>query len=325
MVTEVSGVSVDPSTDGHAVSLSHALPSLENGWPPRPYQIVSLLDVKKYQLSRLQDLALIQVGLFLNPVGGVTKFPKGAITKEHLDKFIHELDHFRKHLKYLGLNHSVKYLDLIRAKLGKSDYEYEDYERDITTLQEWQDIELSEIVTGFIPADKVPYFRQNEFFGQEVNARFPSAAQDIQDAANCYAYGLNTACVFHLMRVVEIGARAMIRDLRVGSLLVNRNKDKVPIELCDWNTLVTALQKGVDSLVVNTSTSAQRKKRFEFYNHALAAFRNFKDAWRNHVSHTREPYLEGQTKDIIDNVKQFMVHLSKRLREPKRLTIAGRS
>ncbi|MGI9064851.1 MAG: hypothetical protein ACR2HX_00370, partial [Pyrinomonadaceae bacterium] len=45
MVTEISGLTVDPSTGGNGLSLSEALPSLENGFPLRPFQIVSLLDV----------------------------------------------------------------------------------------------------------------------------------------------------------------------------------------------------------------------------------------------------------------------------------------
>src|SRR5215212_99071 len=55
MVTEISGVSVDPSTGGHVLSLSDALPSPADGWPLRPFQIVSLLDMNRVFLSRLDS------------------------------------------------------------------------------------------------------------------------------------------------------------------------------------------------------------------------------------------------------------------------------
>jgi len=90
-------------------------------------------------------------------------------------------------------------------------------------------------------------------------------------------------------------------------------------ELCDWGTLAAALQAGVDSLSAGTRTSLQRKRKFEFYNHSLASFRNFKDAWRNHVSHTREFYKAEQAKEVMDYTRQFMTHLATRLKESSRM------
>jgi hypothetical protein len=281
-----------------------------NGWPRRPFQIVSLLDLKKYRLVRLQNLALIQVGLFLNPVGGVTEFPKGTITAEHQTAFKEALDSHKDHLKYLRLDDAVSYLKLVRERLSNDGYTYQDYEKDVQALQDIQDIGLARIVTGFIPAHKVPYFHNTELFGKNVNECFPLAVEDIQSAGNCYAHGLYTACVFHLMRVVEVAARSMITHLKAGRYLVDRRGKRVPVELCDWWTLVTALQKGLDVLAGGTGTDKWKKRKYEHFNHAVASFRNFKDAWRNHVSHTREAYMSGQAKDILDITKGFMTHLA---------------
>lgn len=172
--------------------------------------------------------------------------------------------------------------------------------------------ELRKRLFMFMPAEQAKYFNESELFGPDVSNRFPRANKEITEAGNCYATGNNTACVFHLMRAVEVGARCMVSRLKVQSHLHGQ-----PIELCDWGTLVAAIQKGVDTLSTGTRINIRKKKRFEFYNHALGSFRNFKDAWRNHVSHTRELYLDGQTKDIIDNTRQFMTHLARELKEPK--------
>src|SRR5580765_1452620 len=50
MVTEIreAVIPVVGNGNGVSVSLSHALPSLENGWPPRPFQIVSLQKVIEF-------------------------------------------------------------------------------------------------------------------------------------------------------------------------------------------------------------------------------------------------------------------------------------
>lgn len=63
MVTEISGVSVDPSTDGRALSLSHALPIPVSGWSLRPFQIVSLFQVIKFKARDFYKLANSLKGL----------------------------------------------------------------------------------------------------------------------------------------------------------------------------------------------------------------------------------------------------------------------
>ena len=143
---------------------------------------------------------------------------------------------------------------------------------------------------------------------------FPDAATDITQAGNCYALGLYTACVFHLMRVIEIGARRMMSDLKARKHLPN---PKRAIELCEWGDLTGAIDEAVKVLRVGSRTSMAKKDKFEFYNHAAAQFRNFKDAWRNNVSHSRREYQQGGAKDVMDNTRQFMQHLASRPNKPK--------
>ena len=57
--------------------------------------------------------------------------------------------------------------------------------------------------------------RSLTLFGTEVAARFPRAIVDIEEAGKCFALGRFTACVFHLMRVVEAGLAAISRSLNI--------------------------------------------------------------------------------------------------------------
>lgn len=53
-----------------------------------------------------------------------------------------------------------------------------------------------------------------ELFGDAViDDAFGRAAREIDEAARCYVFGRYTGCVFHLMRVMEIGLRALGRSL----------------------------------------------------------------------------------------------------------------
>src|SRR5882672_5117151 len=49
--------------NGHSVPLLQALPSFESGWLPRPFQIVSLLDMLRFYAGIFQ-VAFLMVGHF---------------------------------------------------------------------------------------------------------------------------------------------------------------------------------------------------------------------------------------------------------------------
>jgi hypothetical protein len=59
------------------------------------------------------------------------------------------------------------------------------------------------------------YCEQEQLFGSEVYEAFAKARNEIRDSGNCIAVGLDTAAVFHLMRVAEFGLRALAKKLRV--------------------------------------------------------------------------------------------------------------
>jgi hypothetical protein len=165
-----------------------------------------------------------------------------------------------------------------------------------------------------LPGSDAEFYDNYLLFGFDVAKEFPQANIQIKFAGTCYAVGSYTACVFHLMRAVEVGARCMVTKLKVQRHLM-RNGRPMPVELCDWGMLIAALEKGMLALAQGTATSKRKKDNFEFFNHAVGAFRNFKDAWRNNVAHMRKEYKQGEAKDIIDNTRQFMQHLAIKLKE----------
>jgi hypothetical protein len=61
--------------------------------------------------------------------------------------------------------------------------------------------------------ERAQYFAQVKLFGDDVHFAFPSARADIQESGNCLATDRNTAAVFHLMRSVEWGLRALCGHL----------------------------------------------------------------------------------------------------------------
>src|SRR5690606_2199938 len=110
---------------------------------------------------------------------------------------------------------------------------------------------LTDIALALVPPEKAKFFESDELFGTEVATAFPSARQDIKDAGNCLALDLNTAAVFHLMRVMEVGVKAMARHLKV----------RIKAGL-DYVTL-GEMAKKIDAKLQSKTLKARGKKRTE--------------------------------------------------------------
>jgi hypothetical protein len=114
----------------------------------------------------------------------------------------------------VGLNVSASLLDEMVRYAGS---EYGRKQRDtVPELARQLRRELESIYLTVVPNDKIALIRENQQsalnatvaskFGQDV-------ADELQEAGRALAFGLNTACVFHLVRVVEAGLRALAANI----------------------------------------------------------------------------------------------------------------
>ncbi len=96
--------------------------------------------------------------------------------------------------------------------------------------------ELNNIKFAFVPEEKHDFFENDKNFGALVWIAFPSAREDTKSAGNCLAVGLDTAAVFHSMRIVEHGIRALAKHL--GLKIKNRT-----LETADWSQLIKGISE----------------------------------------------------------------------------------
>lgn len=154
-----------------------------------------------------------------------------------------------------------------------------------------------------IPEEKRHYYEQRSpLFGMNVANVFPSATSDIAAASRCLALDEWTACVFHLMRVLEIGLHEMAKT-------VGLSETEIGFE--NWKIIIDQIEKKTKEFDELTPKSATKSKTLQFYSELATNFRLFKDAWRNHVSHSRTNYDERDAIIIYNNVQAFMQTLAK--------------
>jgi hypothetical protein len=155
-------------------------------------------------------------------------------------------------------------------------------------------------------------------FGEAVANAFQSARDDIAEAGNCMATGCNTAAVFHLMRVVEWGLRALCVDLGVLRIRRSRKpgqKKYVSIEYAQWERMLDEVHDRVERKINKLAPGKKKQELQEFYYPLLRDLRGFKDAFRNHVMHSRKAYTEKTAGDVFDHVKRFMSQLATKVSE----------
>lgn len=162
---------------------------------------------------------------------------------------------------------------------------------------------------AYIPSDKAEYFEQSELFGDAVKeAASEEINSEIRAAGNCLAAELNTAAIFHLMRVAEFGMRALARRLRVK---VKRNT----IDSAGWTEIINNIG---DATTVRWKKLPKAKKArkqatdfLKFCEVAADELNVFKEIWRNNVMHASGNYKESEALYVFDRVKDFMQRLVK--------------
>jgi hypothetical protein len=136
----------------------------------------------------------------------------------------------------------------------------------------------------------------------DVWVKIPLSKEDIERAIDCYVLEQDTASVFHLMRVAEVGLRALAKKLRVRII---HNGKTCPIEYGDWEKVITGIKNKIEQ--TRTLPAGPKKQaKLEFYSDAADHCVFMKDIWRNNVSHTRRAYNDSEALAVLSRVKGFM-------------------
>ncbi len=160
---------------------------------------------------------------------------------------------------------------------------------------------------AFVPTEKATMHDKFGSSWEGIWARFPEVKEDSQRAADCYALEQNTACVFQMMRVAEIGLRNIAKQ--VGVRLTDKGKPQ-PTEYATWDKVI----QGINAKITAARALAHGPKKnmkLQFYSQAADQCVFIRDIWRNEISHTRKSYNDAEALGVITRIREFMELLSK--------------
>jgi hypothetical protein len=172
-----------------------------------------------------------------------------------------------------------------------------------TDLQNRVEDELNRRLFFAMSADEGRRYEDSFPFGESVNQKFSKCAFDISEAAKSLACGRSTACVFHCMRVLEVGLHFVAAKLKV----------KVDDEK-NWGTIINELTKAVTALLDKPKHAKQKKA---YMSGATSYLYHVKTAWRNPVMHVRGKYTPEEAENILNAVRGFMQYLAGPVRKKK--------
>jgi hypothetical protein len=150
----------------------------------------------------------------------------------------------------------------------------------------------------FVQPAKVEYFHSPSLFGQQVNDKFAAAISDIQDAGTCLAVGLGTSAVMHLMRVTEVGLKALAASL------------KIPYAP-SWESYLRQIQTRIDAK--HKTKGVQWKRDEKFYRDVSGDLLTVKQAWRNPTMHIDRRYSPQEAEEVLRAVRALMQRLAMKL------------
>ena len=205
------------------------------------------------------------------------------------------LDSLDRSLADVGLELSRSQLERLRENIvdGKPTDEAKHQRHFVELRQRIQD-EMKLEFFLHVPRNKADYYaKADSMFGSDATTKWPEITSDIAESGKCFALARFTACVFHLMRVIEFCVQQLGTKLAI-SFTNEKNWQNI---LEETNKAI----KGLDQKDPNTKQLAAVSSNLY----------NVKLAWRNEVMHPKATYTEEEAADILVVVKSFLRELVK--------------
>lgn len=255
----------------------------------------------------------------LRAVGSLASHALDTPTPEQLQRFMDFLQENRKVCDDTELSSTSSKIALIHSHIEHSagEVDFSSLTADCRNIRDVLMTELWNRKFAQIPERYADYVENEALFGSAVKASFPSAREDIKQAGNCLAVECGTAAVFHLMRAVEWGLRALCRDLGIIRVLKSRKGKPryTPLAWTEWGPMLEEAHDRIEKKMLRLPAGKRKQEAQEFYFTLLRDIRGFKEAFRNHVMHTRVEYSPKQADAVLDHVRRYMTLLSARVKE----------
>ncbi|EDQ33754.2 hypothetical protein HPDFL43_04855 [Hoeflea phototrophica DFL-43] len=121
--------------------------------------------------------------------------------------------------------------------------------------------------------------------GWDINAFYPDAARELEESAKCIAFDRPTAGVFHAMRMLEVGLKALAAHLEID--------DPTDPAKRNWGAMLRDIKTKIDE---KFDKGSDRREKYERLYASIDAVRN---PWRNGSMHVTSFYSGQEALHIL--------------------------
>ncbi|HEY0393672.1 MAG TPA: hypothetical protein VGD01_04175 [Candidatus Elarobacter sp.] len=158
----------------------------------------------------------------------------------------------------------------------------------------------------YLPAYHAALYESQQPLGNDFESAFPSVVFDSREAAKCLALDRSTACVLHLMRVLD-GCMQHGINPRLGITSTRPS----------WGAYIRAIRTAVATKPKLAKVNWM--KDAAFFSQLADDLDAIRLVWRNPATHdVAQQYSSEEAATIMAAVRHFVTHLSRRVRELKR-------
>ena len=221
------------------------------------------------------------------------------------------VDNIENNLRALGFTHSIKQYEHTIKELNKRPVDSISLYAAIDGLQRIIESELEEHKFLWLLADEAEKFDNKDPFGLSTHSVLSACLNDAVSASKCLALEQQTACVFHLGRILEftsqlIGTKLGIQPTYKGN--------PIPIAEAGWEQILILIDNQVEDFRLKRNLSAVSpfiQANPEEYKSLVFQFRLVKDIWRNPVAHPHifigtDPNNPREGWKIYDSIGLFL-------------------
>ena len=285
------------------MSLHEAPVQVLSPWLEHPFRLLNWLDMLEFSALRFykigQNLELIM--LEADHYDSQAKLGKTEV-------FVKALTEINEQCAPIGLTQSAHLAKYISNKIEPG-WSVEALKISLDSLDSIIRNEIRVELFLWISPEKAPFYSKTaeEFLDKRTLRRFATSniEKEAEEAMKSYALNRNTACVHHLMRLLEAGKEAL------GSAL------GVPPKHTDRGAVFQEYDKQFNSKPQDRPQNWQTHGQFlvEISGDLKAA----EKTWRHHAAHGGKFYDETEAQYVLQVVPRFMKHLATRLDETGKL------
>src|ERR1019366_8708940 len=160
--------------------------------------------------------------------------------------------------------------------------------------------ELDSMLFKAIPRERALYCAPKWLEDTSIPNKLGDTIEEFHKAGRCFAYSENTACIFHLMRVVDFCLRKVCESL--GETYDARN----------WHGIADAITKKMETKYKQKTDDWKKQERF--YAEILTDIQALSRGHRNPSLHELEKqYDEREARYLITVVEGFARHVAEKL------------